>query len=59
MANSKISKKYKQTIVHKKCNKCNNILKPILFIRKGKKKHYYECNCGIFDKLGNEVLNEK
>ena len=56
MSKGRIARREKQVVVYKTCSICNGRLKPILVMKKGKKKHCFECNCGIFDKQGNKVL---
>ena len=47
------STKEKESI--KKCIICKQPKKVIQYMYKGKKKIYFECGCGVFDKIVRKV----
>lgn len=52
---AKVAKKqHEKKTQHKICDKCNQIIKHLNYMRKGKMKSARECGCGIF--IGNEKI---
>lgn len=50
-----VKKQHEKIVQHKTCEKCNQIIKPVGFMRKGKMKSAKQCGCGVF--IGNEKVD--